>query len=108
MLRHHGLARHGSQPISQIGMNSHIPDPRPRYGQHPVCSTAKVISGLTQCESRSRENPPFINVSDVRERPQVRGFHLDRPPLRRARRRCSVNRQQQRRILRAALRLHLR
>jgi len=82
-------------------MNSHTPDPLPRYAQPLVCSTAKAIPGPVQGESRLRENFPLI-VSDVRECPKVRVFHLDRPPLRRPRRHCLVNQQQQRRILPAA------
>jgi len=80
-------------------MNSHTPDPLPRYVQPLVCSTAKPISGLVQGESRLRENLPLIDVSDVRERPKVRVFHLDRPPLRRTRRSRLANQQQRRRIL---------
>ena len=83
-------------------MNSHTPDPPPPYAQPLVCSAAKAISGLVQGESRLRENLPLINISDVRECPKVRVFHLDRPPLRRPRRRCLVNQQQQRRTSPAA------
>ena len=83
-------------------MNSHTPDPPPRYVQPLVCSTAKAISGLVQGENRLRENLPLINVSDVREPPKVRAFHLDRPPHRRPQRRCLANQQQQRRISPAA------
>lgn len=68
----------------------------------------KVISDLTQGESRSHENLPNINVPDLKGRPQVRVSRLDRPPLRRHQRHCWVNRQQRRRILPAALLQHPR
>jgi len=89
-------------------MNFRIPDTRPRRIQHLVCSTVKVISDLTQGESRSHEDLPYIDVPNLKERSQARVPRPDRPPPRRHQHHCWVNRQQQRRILPAALLQHLR
>ena len=62
-------------------MSFRIADTPQWHTQHLVYSTTKVISGLAPGGSHSHDNLPYVNVSDVKEHPQV--FRPDRPLLRR-------------------------